>query len=271
MTFRDDVRTVGDALADWVEASRAARRPAIRQRTISQIVHDYDVPALMREGGLSGSALRRFVEAYLDDATALHHPAFMAHQVAVPSLTGALAGLMDGVSNNAMSVYEMGPSSSALEYCVINWMLAKVGWTPAPLDVSADSSGDHGGGVLTHGGSLANLTALIAARNRAFPEAWELGSPPGLALLLRLAPLRRSVAIALRRLGGLGLLRLKDPLPMAYPLVTARPRDGLLVVEVRSRRRYQMPTCCQRWARTMTAVGTVTGDEAGSLMPDSLA
>jgi hypothetical protein len=32
---------------------------------------------------------------------------------------------------------------------------------------------------------------------------------------------------------GLGLLRLKDPLPMAYPLVTARPEGGDLVIEVR--------------------------------------
>ncbi len=32
---------------------------------------------------------------------------------------------------------------------------------------------------------------------------------------------------------GRGKLRLKDPLPMTYPLVTARPRDGRLVIEVR--------------------------------------
>jgi hypothetical protein len=33
---------------------------------------------------------------------------------------------------------------------------------------------------------------------------------------------------------GLGLLRLKDPLPMAYPLVEARPDGGILTVEVRT-------------------------------------
>jgi hypothetical protein len=31
---------------------------------------------------------------------------------------------------------------------------------------------------------------------------------------------------------GMGLLRLKDPLPMAYPLVKARPQDGRLVLEI---------------------------------------
>lgn len=32
---------------------------------------------------------------------------------------------------------------------------------------------------------------------------------------------------------GMGLLRLKDPVPMTYPLVKAKPQDGRLVVEVR--------------------------------------
>lgn len=33
---------------------------------------------------------------------------------------------------------------------------------------------------------------------------------------------------------GMGLLRLKDPLPMTYPLVKAQPREGRLVIEVRT-------------------------------------
>ena len=36
-----------------------------------------------------------------------------------------------------------------------------------------------------------------------------------------------------RKIVGMGRLRLKDPLPTAYPLVTARPQDGRLVVAVR--------------------------------------
>jgi hypothetical protein len=30
----------------------------------------------------------------------------------------------------------------------------------------------------------------------------------------------------------MGRLHLKDPLPMAYPLIKARPQDGRLVVEI---------------------------------------
>ena len=56
-----------------------------------------------------------------------------------------------------MSIYEMGPAAHAMERVVVEWMTEKVGW-PAGA-----------GGVLTHGGSLANLTVLLAARAAAAP------------------------------------------------------------------------------------------------------
>jgi L-2,4-diaminobutyrate decarboxylase len=55
--------------------------------------------------------------------------------------------------------------------------------------------------VLTHGGSLANLTALIAARTRIAPRVWEEGVPDDLALF---APSQAHYSIA-RAAGILGL------------------------------------------------------------------
>ncbi len=95
----------------------------------------------------------------------------MAHQVAVPEPMGALGALIDAFTNNSASIYEMGPSAGALEFAIINWMLGKVGWKPASIGGQSSA----GGGVLTQGGSLANLTALMAARARAAPEAWRDG------------------------------------------------------------------------------------------------
>jgi L-2,4-diaminobutyrate decarboxylase len=85
-----------------------------------------------------------------------------------------------------MSLYEMGPAAHAMERVVVEWMVEKVGWP------------DGAGGVLTHGGSLANLTALLAARAAAAPDAWTDGVDGTLAVL---APpsthysVRRSVAM----------------------------------------------------------------------------
>jgi L-2,4-diaminobutyrate decarboxylase len=94
--------------------------------------------------------------------------------------------------------------------------------------------------VLTHGGSLANLTALLAARARSAPDAWEQGTPPDLAVL---APpsvhysVRRAVAIL--GLGEQALIELEvdelerirvDRLPDALERARAAGRRPMALV-----------------------------------------
>jgi L-2,4-diaminobutyrate decarboxylase len=225
MSFARDARIVARQLSRYYRESRAARGPVIDQRPLEGIVRELELAELASRGGLTGARLRRFLRAYLERTTRLHHPAYLAHQVAVPHPSGSLGSLVDGFTNNAMAIYEMGPAAAAIEYFLINWLLGKVGWAPAPLpgvstpypggtppysaapalggpDATTTAPGQgHGGGVLTHGGSLANLTALIAARSRLAPEVWERGNPPGLALL---APAASHYSVA-RAAGILGL------------------------------------------------------------------
>ena len=62
-----------------------------------------------------------------------------------------------------MANYEMGNVASTLEKLVVDFMLEKFGWNT------------QGSGFLTSGGTLANLTALLAARNAKAPDVWERG------------------------------------------------------------------------------------------------
>ncbi len=121
---------------------------------------------------MDAAALEEWLPRYLDATVRLHHPGSMAHQVAVPSTGAAVADLIHGATNNPMAIYEMGAAGATIEREVVRWMLGKVGFDR-----------DSAGGVLTSGGSLANLTALLAARARVAPEAWREGTPGDLALL----------------------------------------------------------------------------------------
>ncbi|MBN2122816.1 MAG: diaminobutyrate decarboxylase, partial [Deltaproteobacteria bacterium] len=183
MSFEFDAEEVIRALKDYRDACRSGKGSVIRQAPLEVLVRDLDLAAPISGGGLAGDRLAEFVRKYLDSTTRLHHPSYLAHQVAVPHHAGALGALIDGFTNNAMAIYEMGPGAASIEYFVLNWFLEKVGWRPPPLDGGHRGDGAWGGGVLTHGGSLANLTALIAARSRACPEIWEEGNPGDLALL----------------------------------------------------------------------------------------
>jgi L-2,4-diaminobutyrate decarboxylase len=182
MSFLADARIVSRALERFRRQSLSRERRVVSQAPIEDLVDGLELEKLAREGGLSGRRLARFIDAYLQSSTRLHHPASMAHQVAVPHPTGALASLVDGFTNNAMAIYEMGPAAASIEFFVLNWMISKVGWKPAPYPRQGDQ-GASAGGVLTHGGSLANLTALLAARSALAPDAWDKGVPGDLALL----------------------------------------------------------------------------------------
>ena len=72
--------------------------------------------AYVQDGGLDGQRLLDFLSQYLATTTRVHHPGFVGHQVAVTYYSGALGSLIDGFTNNAVGVYEMGPGAM-LQIC----------------------------------------------------------------------------------------------------------------------------------------------------------
>ena len=103
----------------------------------------------------------------------LHHPQCMGHQVSPPLPLAALTGLMTGMLNQGMAVYEMGMTANALERIITQWLAEQL------------TLGDAAGGLLTSGGTLANLTALLTARAvRAPTDVWEEGTTSRLAIMV---------------------------------------------------------------------------------------
>lgn len=201
--FEAAVEVALTELDRYLRDSEQAREPVVVRRSPAELADRLDLRRWIAEGGMDPGRLGGFLREYLANSTRLHHPGYLAHQNAVPHFPAAVADLVQGATNSPVSVYEMGPAGATVELAVLDWMLGQVGWDPAT-----------GGGVLTHGGSAANLTALLAARAQAAPDSWADGVPDDLVLL---APpsahysLRRAAAIL-----GLGERAV-------YPLVV----DGL--------------------------------------------
>jgi len=118
------------------------------------------------------SQFTTLLQQMLANGQNLHHPRYIGHQVpaSVP-----IAGLFDAVgsiTNQPMAIFEMGPWATAVEHALVRRLCAKVGWDP-----------DTSSGLLTSGGSLANLTALLTARNVVFPQSWSEGTPANAVLV----------------------------------------------------------------------------------------
>lgn len=121
---------------------------------------------------LDREALRRrfreLAELCLSRANNLHHPRYIGHQVPAPIPLAGLFDALGSVTNQVMAIYEMGPFATAVEHALVASLARAIGFDPA-----------QSGGIVTSGGSLANMTGLLAARNVLLDGAWRAGLAGG--------------------------------------------------------------------------------------------
>lgn len=165
-TFRQSGHQLIDLLADHLQGSTAGELP----------VHTWQSPsdrlaAWQEEMEGNTFELTDFVQKVLDQSIALHHPKYVGHQVGVPLPIAALMGLVSNLINNGMAIYEVGQAAVAIEHLVIRSILDAFGFN------------EKAGGVLTSGGTLGNLTALLTARNTK-TAVWKAGTTKPLAVMV---------------------------------------------------------------------------------------
>lgn len=165
LNFRETGHRVVDVLADHLDvaatgAATGATRPVMPPLSPAQAVAEFASDFAETGSGDVVADLRRVIGA----ATQLAHPGFIGHQVATPLPVAALCDLVDSLLNNGMAIFEMGKAGTAIERAVLHWLTGVVGFPTTTA-----------GGVLTSGGSLGNLTALLAARQAKSNNAWQRG------------------------------------------------------------------------------------------------
>ncbi|MCG8332131.1 MAG: aminotransferase class V-fold PLP-dependent enzyme [Chitinophagales bacterium] len=111
-----------------------------------------------------------WLDTVLKYSVQVPNPRYMGHQISPPVPITALMGLVDGLINNGMGVYEMGQAGTAIERVVVKTVAQQLGF------------GEGSDGILTSGGTLANLTALLAARSST--NVWQDGYEGPLALMV---------------------------------------------------------------------------------------
>jgi L-2,4-diaminobutyrate decarboxylase len=152
----------------WVDPPEATReaRAFLRAGATASSAADRDatpaaaIPAA--EGVLED--FEGLVRQMLQRGLNLHDPRYLGHQVPAPVPLAGLFDAVGSVTNQCMAIYEMGPWATAVEQAMIQELGEAIGWAPGTF-----------AGAVTHGGSLANLTGLLTARNVALDDAWEQG------------------------------------------------------------------------------------------------
>lgn len=116
-----------------------------------------DEPA---EGGFD--ALVPVLERAFDLALVTSGPGYLAYVPGGGLPVAAVADLVAGVMNRYAGLAEAAPGPCALEDAVVRFLAREIGY------------GEGAAGVLLSGGSLANFTALVAAREACLPDGADL-------------------------------------------------------------------------------------------------
>ncbi len=159
--FRTNGHTIIDLLAKHIQNNIRGHSKVLNWQEPEQADLNWNEP-LPEESTIDiKEFIKQLENNILEGSLAIHHPHNLGHQVATPIPIAALCDLVASLTNQAMAVYETGPSATMLERQVIRWLSQLIGWMNAE-------------GVLTSGGALANLTALLAARQQK-SDIWKTG------------------------------------------------------------------------------------------------
>jgi L-2,4-diaminobutyrate decarboxylase len=153
--------------ARYFEATRSGKGQVSTPLSSEQLGRRFsgDFP---REGRPVTEIIARLEREVLADANKYYHPMYMGHQTSAPLPVGIWMETIIGALNQSLAVWEMSPTATMIEHQIVGWLSKLAGY------------GAGAGGTLTSGGTEANFTAMLAARNAAVPSAWEdgLGADP---------------------------------------------------------------------------------------------
>lgn len=135
-------------LARFGEEPILPREPA--SRVFSLLRED-----LPEKGAPPADVLNEFQRRVVPFATCLQHPGNFGYIPNSTGVVGIVADLLASTLNQNVSLVRGGASAAAIEDQAVRWLRSLLGLAPA------------GGGVLTSGGSLANLMGLALAREKA--------------------------------------------------------------------------------------------------------
>jgi glutamate/tyrosine decarboxylase-like PLP-dependent enzyme len=155
----ESLRAFSNETLEWLLKDFAT----LPQQSIGRAASRREMEELLREpppqkGSDFSRVLAEFRNKIVPNAFRINHPRFLAFIPAGPSFVSVLADWLCSATNFFSGVWLEASAPSQVELIVLDWFKEFLGY---PAEAS---------GILTSGGSEANMTALVVARDRSPPE-----------------------------------------------------------------------------------------------------
>ncbi len=142
--FAKEAASVTDLLREYLHAAGARERPVWPAVSPDDLLEAWPDP----ESG-PRSDVASLVSEILAASTSQHHPGFVGQQLSTPPSQAGPVAMVSAMLNNSSAIFEGAPVAIAMEHRIVTWMAGKAGY------------GTAAGGVLTSGGTLGALTAML--------------------------------------------------------------------------------------------------------------
>lgn len=145
---------------DYIEKNEDPETPVVLYRDPDELRELIDLS--LDHDGISETELMDLVDTYLRFSVRTGHPQFLNQLYQGFNLPGFVGEVVAALSNTSMYTYEVAPVATLIEQELISKMCAALGFESKE-------------GIFVPGGSNANLTAMLAARNRKIPSVKDYG------------------------------------------------------------------------------------------------
>jgi len=149
-THRKAGRLLGELLADYEETLSDRRVfPSVDRAAMRKILEE----PLPEEGRTIEELFQEFQSVIIPNSTHAAHPRFLPYVQPSPNGISTFADALASTLNQNCNLWTLSPAANAIEQRVISWF----------CELFSFPKGS--GGIITSGGSMANLTALAIARD----------------------------------------------------------------------------------------------------------
>jgi glutamate/tyrosine decarboxylase-like PLP-dependent enzyme len=159
---------LGELLADYeVDLANKPIFPEMNRTAMRMILEE----PLPEEGRSLEELFQEFSDLIVPNSTQVAHPRFLPYVLPSPNGISAFAEALASTLNQNCNLWTLSPAANAIEQRVISWF----------HELFSFPKGS--GGIITSGGSMANLTALAVARDihlgqGARTQGLQGGTPP---------------------------------------------------------------------------------------------
>ena len=204
--------------------ARPAALPVFPETSGEKVAELFRRP--LPEEGVGLEALARDCADVIRHSRQNGHPRMFGYVASPAAPAAAFAALLGAALNSNVTSWRSAPGPTAVEQAVVGWLAEMIGYKGAGLNESC-------GGLLTSGGSMANLNALyVAHRTHASRGAAEGRDPSRAGLWGAGAPMTVYASDQIH----LSIPKAADILGLGREQVRVVPSDGGFRVDVRALR-----------------------------------